>query len=89
MIVSPIRDFVNLAEANLKKEERIKTMAFSFKNSKGNTYYLHATTRKLKSGKEQQLYFFSKTPKMGVLDKIPAGYEVGESKSGLPFLKKK
>jgi hypothetical protein len=64
-------------------------MAFSFKNSKGTTYYLHATTRVLKSGKEQHLYYFSKTPKAGALDKVPDGYEVGESKSGLPFLKKK
>jgi hypothetical protein len=64
-------------------------MAFSFKNSKGVTYYLHATTRVLKSGKEQHLYYFSKTPKASVLDKVPVGYEVGESKSGLPFLKKK
>ena len=63
-------------------------MAFSFKNSKGTTYYLHATTRALKSGKEQHLYFFSKTAKAGVLDKVPDGYEIGESKSGLPFLKR-
>jgi hypothetical protein len=64
-------------------------MAFSFKNSKGATYYLHATTRVLKSGKEQHLYYFSKIPKAGALDKVPDGYAVGESKSGLPFLKKK
>jgi hypothetical protein len=64
-------------------------MSFSFKNTKGTTYYLHATTRVLKSGKEQHLYYFSKTPKAGALDKVPEGYEVGESKSGLPFLKKK
>jgi hypothetical protein len=64
-------------------------MAFSFKNSKGTTYYLHSTTRTLKNGKEQHLYFFSKTPKAGTLDKVPDGYVVGESKSGLPFLKKK
>jgi hypothetical protein len=64
-------------------------MAFSFKNSKGVTYFLHATTRKLKSGKEGHLYFFSKTVKAGTLDKVPDGYVVGESTSGLPFLKKK
>ena len=64
-------------------------MAFSFKNSKGTTYYLHSTTRALKDGKEQHLYFFSKTPKAGILDKVPDGYVVGESKSGLPFLKRK
>lgn len=64
-------------------------MSFNIKNSKGNTYYLHCTTRALKNSKEQHLYFFSKTPKTGALDKIPEGYEVGESKSGLPFLKKR
>jgi hypothetical protein len=64
-------------------------MAFSFKNSKGTTYFLHATTRVLKSGKEQHLYYFSKIQKADTLDKVPDGYEVGESKSGLPFLKKK
>ncbi|HMN59776.1 MAG TPA: hypothetical protein PJ988_05400 [Anaerolinea sp.] len=64
-------------------------MAFSYKNSKGVTYFLHATTRDLKSGKKQTLYFFAKTQKAGVLDKVPDGYVVGESTSGLPILKKK
>jgi hypothetical protein len=64
-------------------------MAFSFKNTKGVTYFLHSTARLLKSGNQQVLYFFSKTQKAGSLDKIPEGYVVGESKSGLPFLKKK
>ena len=70
-------------------EERTKIMAYSFKNSKGNTYYLHASIRTLKDGKEQRLYFFSKTIKKGVLEKIPDGYVIGESKSGLVFLKRK
>lgn len=64
-------------------------MAYSFKNSKGTTYYLHSMTRKLKSGKEQKLFYFAKTAKQGALDSIPSGYVVGESKSGMPFLKKK
>jgi hypothetical protein len=64
-------------------------MAFSFKNSKGQTYYLHASNRTLKSGKQQSLYFFSKTVKDGALNEVPAGYEVAESKTGLPVLKKK
>jgi len=63
-------------------------MAFSFKNSKGQTYYLHATTRVLKSGKKQHLYYFAKTQKSGVLDAIPSGLKVAESKTGLPVLKK-
>jgi hypothetical protein len=65
------------------------TMAYAFKNSKGTTYYLHGRTRTLKSGKKQTLYFFAKTEKEGTLDAVPVGYEVFESKNGLPVLKKK
>ncbi len=64
-------------------------MAYSFKNSKGQTYFLHATTRVLKSGQKQHLYYFAKVQKAGALDAIPAGYKVTESKTGLPVLKKK
>ncbi len=64
-------------------------MAYSFKNSKGTTYFLHATTRDLKSGKKQHLYFFAKTVKAGALDAVPDGYTVTESKTGLPVLKRK
>jgi len=64
-------------------------MAYSYKNSKGMTYFLHSTTRVLKSGKKQSLYFFAKTTKAGALDAVPAGYVVSESKTGLPVLKRK
>jgi len=63
-------------------------MAFSFTNSKGKTYYLHAATRILKSGKEHKLYFFAKTVREGALEAVPAGYKVSESKNGLPLLKR-
>ncbi|MBN1147353.1 MAG: hypothetical protein JXA78_08855 [Anaerolineales bacterium] len=63
-------------------------MAFSFKNSKGVTYYLHGNTRELKSGKKQTLYFFAKEVKAGALNAVPAGYVVSESKNGLPVLKR-
>ncbi len=63
-------------------------MAYSFTNSKGRTYFLHSRTVELKGGRTQQLYFFAKEPGQGSLDKIPAGYEVAESKNGLPVLKK-
>ena len=63
-------------------------MAFSFKNSKGVTYYLHATTRQLKSGKQQQLFYFTKEIKAGGIDALPKGYIVAEMKTGLPVLKK-
>lgn len=64
-------------------------MAYSYKNSRGVTYYLHGKKRALKSGKEQMLYFFSKEQKEGVLDSVPAGYEVSETQNGLPVLKRK
>jgi hypothetical protein len=65
-----------------------KIMAFTYTNSKGNTYILHSTTRTLKSGKKQTLYFFAKTEKEGALNAVPEGYEVMESKAGLPVLKR-
>lgn len=63
-------------------------MAYSYRNSKGTTYYLHGRTTQLKSGKERTLYFFAKTEKEGALDQVPMGYKVIESKNGLPVLKK-
>ncbi len=63
-------------------------MAYSFTNSKGKTYFLHSRTVELKGGRSQKLYFFAKEPGQGALDTIPSGYEVSESKNGLPVLKK-
>jgi len=63
-------------------------MAYSHKNAKGVTYYLHGRTRVLKSGKESTLYFFAKEVKDGALDSVPSGYVVSETKNGLPVLKK-
>jgi hypothetical protein len=63
-------------------------MAFSFKNSKGVTYYLHSRKTELKSGKNRQLFFFSKEQSGGE-DRVPEGYEVAETQTGLPVIKKK
>jgi hypothetical protein len=63
-------------------------MAYSVSNKKGVTYYLHANSRKTKSGKTVTLYFFAKEKKAGVLEALPAGYKVVESPNGLPVLKK-
>ncbi len=63
-------------------------MAFSFKNTKGTTYFLHARSTLTKTGKTQTLYFFSKEQKEGVLEAVPAGYTVAETANGLPVLKK-
>ena len=63
-------------------------MAFSHTNSKGVAYILHSRTTTLKNGNSQTIYFFSKTEKEGALDAVPAGYQVSESKNGLPVLKR-
>lgn len=64
-------------------------MAYSFTNSKDRTYFLHKRDTTLKNGREQTIYFFAKEVKDGALDAVPAGYEVSESRNGLPVLKKK
>ena len=63
-------------------------MAYSFTNSKGNTYYLHTKKSMTSTGKERTLFFFAKEMKEGTLDAVPAGYDVVEMKTGLPVLKK-
>ena len=63
-------------------------MAYSFTNSKGNTYILHGRETTLKNGSKQTIYFFAKEAKEGALDAVPDGYMVSESKNGLPVLKK-
>jgi hypothetical protein len=63
-------------------------MAYSYTNSKGNTYYLHGRETTLKNGTTRTLYFFGKEIKEGALDEVPEGYVVSESKNGLPVLKK-
>ena len=64
-------------------------MAFSFKNSKGQTYYLHKKDVILKNGREQTIYFFAREERDGSLDEVPEGYEVMETqRTGMPVLKK-
>jgi hypothetical protein len=63
-------------------------MAFSFKNSKGNTYFLHSRETTLKNGQKSTIYFFAKEAKKGNIDEVPKGYKVAETANGLPVLKK-
>jgi hypothetical protein len=63
-------------------------MAYAHTNSRGNTYYLHKRDTTLKNGRQQTIYFFAKEVKDGALDEVPAGYQVAESRNGLPVLKK-
>ncbi|MEZ4733662.1 MAG: hypothetical protein R3E79_41730 [Caldilineaceae bacterium] len=64
-------------------------MAYTYTNSKGRSYILHSRDTTLKNGTKQTIYFFASEAKDGALDAIPNGYEVSESKNGLPVLKRK
>ncbi|HEY9089291.1 MAG TPA: hypothetical protein VIO36_14065 [Anaerolineaceae bacterium] len=64
-------------------------MAFSYTNKAGKKYYLHSRVTQLKSGKDRTIYFFSGSQGDGAIDKVPAGYEVSETRNGLPVLKRK
>jgi hypothetical protein len=64
-------------------------MAFSHRNSRGNTYFLHSRNVTLKGGRKQTIYFFAKKVGQGAIDALPAGYKIIESsRTGLPILKK-
>lgn len=63
--------------------------AYAYKNSKGQTYYLHGKKVTLKNGRSQQIYFFARDVRSGSLNEVPAGYEVMEtSRTKMPVLKK-
>ncbi|OGB74539.1 hypothetical protein A2V68_02940 [candidate division Kazan bacterium RBG_13_50_9] len=65
-------------------------MAYSHRNSRGNTYYLHSKNVTLKGGRKQMIYYFAKVAGPGACNEIPAAYKVVESaRTGLPILKKK
>ncbi len=64
-------------------------MAFSYTNSKGQTYYLHSKDVTLKNGRIQTIYFFARDVRDGSLDAVPAGMEVMETqRTGMPVLKR-
>ena len=63
-------------------------MAYAHTNSQGKTYILHSKDTTLKNGNTQTIYFFAKEAKEGALDAVPAGYQVSETKNGLPVLKR-
>lgn len=64
-------------------------MAYSYSNSKGDTYYLHGKKVTLKNGRMQQIYYFARDVRADALNDVPAGYKVVETKrTGMPVLKK-
>lgn len=64
-------------------------MAFSYKNSKGQTYYLHQKMVTLKNGITRPIFFFAREEREGAVAELPAGYEVIEtSRTGMPVLRR-
>jgi hypothetical protein len=64
-------------------------VAFSYKNSKGQQYYLHSKDVTLKNGRKQTIYYFARDIRSGALDAVPAGYKVIETeRTGMPVLKR-
>lgn len=65
-------------------------MAYSHKNSRGNTYYLHSKNVTLKGGRKQNIFYFAKVAGANAISAVPEAYKIIESsRTGLPILKKK
>lgn len=63
--------------------------AYSFTNSKGQTYYLHSKDVTLKNGRVQRIYFFARDVRENAISEVPAGFTVMETqRTGMPVLKK-
>jgi len=65
--------------------------AFSYTNSKGQTYYLHTKQVTLRGGRVQPIYFFAKEERPAdAVAMLPEGYMVVENpRNGFLTLKKK
>lgn len=63
--------------------------AYSYTNSKSQTYYLHNKDVTLKNGRQQTIYFFARDIREGALEEVPEGYEVIETeRTGMPVLRR-
>ena len=63
-------------------------MAYTYTNSRGQSYILHSKDTTLKNGYARTIYFFAREERASALDKVPVGYKVAESRNGLPVLKR-
>jgi hypothetical protein len=63
-------------------------MAYTYTNSRGQSYILHSKDTVLKNGHSRTIYFFAKDKRESALDEVPKGYQVVETKNGLPVLKR-
>lgn len=66
-------------------------MAYTYKNSKGQDYFLHSKEVTLKGGRKQTIYYFSRAvDSQFALDSLPSDRMVSENpRTGLPLLKRK
>lgn len=63
--------------------------AFSYTNSKGQTYYLNQREVTLKNGRKQTIFYFSRDIRPYSIEAVPAGYEVIETtRTAMPVLKR-
>lgn len=65
-------------------------MAYTHKNKKGTTYYLHSQVVTLRGGgRKQTIYYFARSAGKNAIDAVPQGFKVVEnSRTGLPVLKR-
>ncbi len=62
-----------------------------YTSSKGLTYRLYAEETTLKSGHSRTIYYFTSRaprPAASPVARLLEGYEIGEGRNGLPFLRK-
>ncbi len=65
--------------------------ALTYTSSKGLTYRLYEEETTLKSGYSRTIYYFTRgapKPAARPVERLPQGYEIGEGRNGLPFLRK-
>ena len=64
-------------------------MAYTYKNKRGVTYFLHQKQGTGTSGKGKLFFFAKEARDNDGLDEIPDGYKIEENKrTGLPILKR-
>lgn len=84
LLMTPVKRYFGLISMAIIPSETKREFTYGL-------YTLYTELVRLKNGKNQVIYFFSKrTPKSGTPTQLPEGFDVEvSSRSGLPYLKKK
>jgi len=61
---------------------------YTYIDSKFVEWFLHAKDVKLRNGFNLRIYYFCKDKRINVVENMPDGFYVVESRTGLPLLKK-